>query len=1224
MRNLTILRSSSRLTALLFFILTMPVASANVINLTTEYTTAPIGIDVARPRFGWQMLAKPGERGIVQTAYQLLVKDPDNKVIWDSGKIQSSTSSGIVYEGPGFKNTSRYTWTVTVWDNKAQQSSASSWFETGLGKSSIELDAWSGATWIGGGNEDLVLYSPYLVIFNVKYNIAIEPGSTKASFIYGANDSRLMNRNMNIYQVEKNRNESYLKVELDISGVNGTENGLARINIYRAGYKDTDIPEKPVRSFDVKSQYLNNTNKHKEHQVQFSSIFGQISLTLDGASDFLALPSPLTGQAASQAAPQQPGGRQQGASVNLNPVGSGGNYLPLGMLCVIGFSADAGQKATFSNLVVTNNRMPGNVLFSEDLSGTYDGIYKEFVNVPASGLKIGNGNYMIDGGQNGMFAVADPGKNSAPMLRTEFKTSLKTIKDARLYVTARGIYEIFINGKRVGDDYYNPGLTQYNITHLYQTYDITNLIANGENAIGAMLSEGWWSGLLSFGNIWNHFGDRQSLLAKLVITYDDGTTSVITTNPEKWKYYNKGPVLYSSLDMGEAYDASREASIDGWATSAFDDTSWKNAVAVPVDGTAFTGSSTERDGTVTTFDYGKFSLMGQIGNNAGIYKVLNAQSVKEVRKGVFVYNMGQNIVGVPRITMANGIAGKKITLRFSEMLYPDLKESGNNVGMIMTENYRAALSQDVYTMKNGSQVYQPKFTSHGFQFIEITGIDNPLPLDAVQSVAISSVRELTADYSTSNPKVNQLWSNLVWSNIDNFLTIPTDCPQRNERMGWSGDINVFSRTATYVSNAGQFFRRHMFAMRDVQTPKGRFTDVAPVGGGFGGVLWGSAGIVVPWESYLQYADKGILEEHYPAMVKYIDYIETTIDPKTGLSSDGTLGDWLGPQNNQLGQQFLVTAYHAYDLEIMSKVADLLGKKEDALKYKGLYEKRKEFFNKTFVSADKKALGLIGGRGGFGGGGGATTAQPEFKEADVQTAYAVGLAMNLFNDENKTYMVKNLAATIDRENKDDGGILRPKNSLMTGFIGTAWISKALSDNGLSDLAYKLLQNNQYPSWIYPIDQGATSIWERLNGYTVENGFGGNNSMNSFNHYSFGAVGQWMMAYSLGIQRNEPGFRSFVLQPEPDPTGQMTWAKGYYDSMYGRISSSWKVENRVLTYEATVPANTNATLYLPASSEKSIKENGKSLKSAKGLKFIKYENGKAVFELGSGSYKFTSAI
>jgi alpha-L-rhamnosidase len=244
-------------------------------------------------------------------------------------------------------------------------------------------------------------------------------------------------------------------------------------------------------------------------------------------------------------------------------------------------------------------------------------------------------------------------------------------------------------------------------------------------------------------------------------------------------------------------------------------------------------------------------------------------------------------------------------------------------------------------------------------------------------------------------------------------------------------------------------------------------------------------------------------------------------------------------------------------------------------------------------------------------------------ADTQTSYAVPLALGLFSAENTPQMVKNLADTVSRENKDDGGVARPKYSLMTGFIGTAWISKSLSENGLGELAYRLLHNNQYPSWLYAIDQGATSIWERLNGYTVENGFGGNNSMNSFNHYSFGAVGQWMLAHSLGIERDEPGFRKFNLQPEPDPTGVMTSAEGYYDSMYGRISSAWKVEGGTLTYRATVPANTTATLYLPASSAVAVKEGATDARTAKGVTFLKYENGKAVYTLSSGRYVFTAS-
>jgi alpha-L-rhamnosidase len=673
--------------------------------------------------------------------------------------------------------------------------------------------------------------------------------------------------------------------------------------------------------------------------------------------------------------------------------------------------------------------------------------------------------------------------------------------------------------------------------------------------------------------------------------------------------------------MGESYDATHESAIKDWSTADYDDSDWKKAMNVLLEGTAYSGSSADFMGNTTNFSFDKLALIGQIGNNAGIYKILTAQNMKEIRKGVYVYNMGQNLVGVPRITIANGHAGDTITLRYSEMLYPDLKESGNNVGMIMTQNYRAALSQDIYTMKDGNQVYQPRFTSHGYQYIEITGIDEPLPLEAVQGVVISSVRELTAEYETSNKKVNQLWSNLTWSNIDNFLSIPTDCPQRNERMGWSGDISVFSRTATYVSNSDQFLRRHMFAMRDVQSPAGKFADVSPVGGGFGGVLWGSAGITVPWEAYLQYGDLGLLEEHYNAMVAYIDYLSSTISKENGLSKDGQLGDWLGPQNNQLGSPFLATAYHIFDLEIMVKVAEILRKENDAERFRKMYNERKTFFNTTFINQDHKTLSLVAGGSGLGN----QPAKPaNVKLADTQTSYAVGLALGAFSDENIPYMANNLAETVKRENKDDGGNTRPAYSLMTGFIGTAWISKALSDHGYSELAYRLLQSDKYPSWLYAVDQGATTIWERLNGFTVENGFGGNNSMNSFNHYSFGAVGQWMMAYSLGIQRDEPGFKKFILQPEPDPTGLMTWAKGYYDSMYGRIKSEWKINSGVLTYSATVPANATATLCLPAVSVKAIKEGGKPVKKANGVKFVRFEGGKAVYELKSGSYVFVSEL
>jgi alpha-L-rhamnosidase len=1240
----------------------LPAHAALVVkNLQVEYRSAPLGIDVQQPRFSWQMDATAGERGVAQAAYQIEVRDPKGAVVWDSRKVDSPEAVHIRYAGSPLKGATKYAWTVSVWTPAGVKLSAASWFETGLMDPKPDSAAWGGAKWIGGGNDDLVLYSPYLAIFDVTYKVAIARGSTRASFVYGANDSRLMDKFKNIYQVQSAKDQSYIKLEFDVSSL-GSADGKAKLHVYRAGYKDTDDAAKPLKTFDIDGSIVNSGNKNAEHTIAFTSTFGQITITIDGSNTFTGAvapaaaapaapwdgrgappidgpqpagapragqggPPPPGGQGGARAGGGQGGGGQRGGGgngINLNPVGSGGNYLPFGMLCDMGFSVEAGQSASFRDVTVRNDRAPNNVLFREDLAGaTYKGIYADAVKANA-GLSVVGGQYVVVGGARGAFIVRDPSHNAMPMLRTTFKTGAKVVAAARLYVTARGIYEVFLNGKRVGDDYYNPGLTQYNVTHLYQTYDVTGLVKPGENALGAMLGEGWWSGLLSFANIWNHFGDRQSLLAKLVITYQDGTSDTVTTSDKTWKYFGNGPTVYSSLDFGEVYDTSREAAVAGWTTALYKDAGWKPASVVALQGTTYAGADGGGRGAPSVpFTFDKLQMLGQIGNSAGVFRTVTAKSVKEVRPKVFVYDLGQNIVGVPKVTFATGKPGATVTLRFSEMLYPDLQESGKNVGMPMTENYRAALSQDVYTMKAGPQTFQPKFTSHGFQYVEITGIDQPLPVAAVQGVAISSVRSLAADYKTSTEKVNKLWSNLVWSNVDNFLTIPTDCPQRNERMGWSGDLNVFSRTATYVSNANQFIARHMYAMRDVQTPNGRFTDVAPVGGGFGGVLWGSAGIVVPWESYLQYKDVGVLEQHYPAMASYVAYLETTIDPKTGLSSDGQLGDWLGPQNNALGSPFLVTAYHAYDLDIMSKVAAVLGKTADAAKYREQYLARKAYFNRTFVNADKKTLAT--GSGGMGGGprGGAAGAGPEFRVADTQTSYAVPLAMGLFNDDAKAQMVKNLADTVTRENTDDGGVKRPKFALMTGFIGTSWISKALSQNGLSELAYRQLHGNQYPSWLYAIDQGATSIWERLNGYTVESGFGGNNSMNSFNHYSFGAVGQWMLAHSLGIERGEPGFKTFVLQPEPDPTGMMTSAEGYYDSIYGRIKSAWKATGSTLAYTATVPANTTATLYLPTSSADSVKEGTVAAGKASGVTFLKFENGKAVYALKSGSYAFTAA-
>ena len=1134
-------------------------------KLKVEYAETPLGIDVETPRFSWQMMLPNHERGYFQTNYQILVATEKGKLVWDSGKIKSDLSLNIEYGGAPLQPATRYAWRVNVWNQKGEQTSASSWFETGLMSSDSTYQGWSGARWIGGGDEDMVLYSHYLPVFKLNFSLQLDEASqtTRAAFIYGANDARLMDKNRNLYHLANQPDESYIKVELDIAPL--AEAKAALLNVYRVGYHPDDKPEVPYKSFPIPQNLIHKDNQYARHKVSLTSDLGFTRFYIDNA-------------------------KAEIGSVNLNPLGQGGDFIAFPVVGDLGFAIPAGQKASFSKVEIANLRSPANVIAT-----------------------VKDKDYRVAGKASGAFETFTPKGNSAPMLRTVFTSPAAEVAKARLYVTARGIYEVYLNGKRVGDDYFNPGITQYNKTHLYQTFDVTDYVHSGKNALGALLSEGWWSGGSTFmGGYWNFFGDRQSLLAKLVITYADGQAKVIVTDPSTWQYFNNGPVAYGSFFQGEVYDALKESKVEGWSTADYKASSWKLAKEVALE------RNICREGYPGVNDYSNFSLLGQFGQTVKEINELTAVSVEEVRPGVFVYDMGQNMVGVPKITLSGMKPGTKVSLRFAEVTYPDLPEYEGNIGMIMLENIRAAMAQDIYITKGGQETIHPRFTYHGYRLLEITGIDRPLPLESVKGVVLSSIHQLASRYETSNAEVNQLWKNITWSSYGNFVSIPTDCPQRNERLGWMGDISVFSRTATYLADVPQFLRRYLRSVRDSQHADGRFPDIAPLGIGFGGLLWGSAGITVPWECYQQYGDKTLLAEHYDAMKRYISYIlENTIETETNLIVQnrawGDLCDWLGLEDEKNDKSLVWEAYFIYDLELMSKMAAVLGKTTDAEWFRELHTARKDFFNKTYIEPDT-------GNTVFS----AFIPEKEGTPVDIQTSYVLPLAFDIVNnEETKSKVVANLAKTVIRENTTDRGKQCPAYSLMTGFIGTAWISKALSDNGYSDLAYKLLQQTSYPSWLYSVEQGATTIWERLNSYTQTDGFGGNNRMNSFNHYSFGAVGAWMYGYSLGIQRDEdsPAFKNFLLKPEIDLTGQMTFAKGYYDSMYGRIESSWKVEDGVIRYEFTVPGNTTALLYLPAQSARYVREHGRIVsKKCRGVEYMGVENGKMLLKLQSGKYSF----
>jgi alpha-L-rhamnosidase len=1175
-------------------------------NLKVDYENTPLGIDITNPHFSWQMKATDNKRGYAQTAYQIVVTDADNQIVWDTQKVNSDLSHGIEYTGKSLKPTTRYTWKVNVWDNVKSMSTKSSWFETGL--LNPDISAWSGAKWIGGGSEDLVFYSHYLSVYKFQYAVQLDKAtnSTKAAFVFGANDARLMDKDLNIQGVENQKDQSYIALELDISRVSESPEGLAKLNIYRVGYTKTDSKEIPFKSLSIPKNLINEANKYEKLKIFVTCNFGLYEFFIGENKPENKVVEKVEGTPS----PFGPRG------LNLNPVGSGNNFISFPMMADVGFQTNENQIAIFSEIELKNFRFPSNTLFTEKLNvDEYTGIFK------SNKLLVKNGSYVVKGGA---LILANPSKNAAPMLRTTFEVHPKTIKTARLYVTARGIYEVFMNGIRVSNDYFNPGLTQYNKNHMYQTYDVKEALKQGgQNAIGAWLSEGWWSGNITFsGKNWNYFGDRQSLLSKLVIKYTDGTEQIITSNPNEWKFFNDGPVRYGSYFQGEVYDANKEAVIKDWSTSSYNASAWKSAVEVPLDGTAYQGTFTDGRGQKSTFTYDNFKLVGQMGNNATIVKTMPSVSVEEVRPKVYVYDMAQNMVGVPQIFIKNGKKGQVITMRFAEVKYPNLNEYGENVGMVMMENIRAALTQDIYILKGGDEIIQPRFTFHGYRYLEITGLENALPITSVKGLVISSVLGLSSSYETSNPLVNKLWQNITWSLRSNFLSIPTDTPARNERMGWSGDISVFSKSATYLTNADMFLRRHLLAMRDVQAESGRFTDVAPMGGGFGGTLWGSAGLTVAWETYQQYGDVQLLKEHYDAMKKYMAFLDTKVDKATGILNEGPLGDWLSPENGKNDNTAFWMTYFAYDLEIMTKVATILNKTEDAAVFKARYEEVKRVFNEVYI--DKKShrtikSGVKTARMGPPNARNVEEKSDKGQLVDTQASYAIPLDLGLFNEENKPFAIKYLNEALIRKNKDDEGVERPEYSLMTGFIGTASIADALSENGNHANAYRLLQQKSYPSWLYSVVNGATSIWERLNSYTVENGFGGNNSMNSFNHYSFGAVSSWMYNYSLGIQRSpaHAGFKHFILKPIPDPDKVMTFAKGHYDSVYGIIKSEWKIDNGRLKYKCTVPPNSTATLYLPAKSVGQISESGKVISTWIGLK-VDGEN--VMIPLTSGDYVF----
>ncbi len=737
------------------------------------------------------------------------------------------------------------------------------------------------------------------------------------------------------------------------------------------------------------------------------------------------------------------------------------------------------------------------------------------------------------------------------LLRGEFQVS-KPVESAVLHATALGICDAHLNGQRVSDEYFTPGWTDYAKRVYYRSYDVTDRIQLGANALGGVLADGWYSGYIGWGQNRDHYGTTPRLKLQLHVYYADGTSEVFATSPD-WKA-TTGATVEADFLMGETHDATLEQ--PGWDSAGFEAEGWESVV---------TGSN---DSPV---------IEAPPGPPVVAVEEFVPVSITEPRPGVHVFDMGQNFAGVVRLKVS-GEPGQKIRLRFAERLKPD--------GTLYTTNLRGARTIDTYTCRGGDETWQPRYTFHGFQYVEVTGLNSSPTEETVTGVALSSNTPRAGWFECSHPMLNRLHKNVLWTQYANFIDVPTDCPQRDERLGWTGDAQVYVATACLNADVQGFFRKWLVDLEDSQREDGQFPMVAPlkVAGNDGGPAWADAGVICPWTVYDVYADERLLERLYPSMKRFVDFCKAR-------SKDGVLppdefhcfGDWLSIKADT-PHDVIYTAYYAHCSRLLAKSAEVLGNAQDAAAYAELYERIKAAFNEAFVQKD----GVIKG--------------------ETQCVYVLALANDLLDGERRTRAAEHLIADIESRGFH----------LSTGFVGTKDLMLVLAKIGRNDIAYRLINNQTFPSWGFSIQHGATSIWERWDGWTPENGFQ-NPGMNSFAHYSFGAVYQWMVENIGGIRRASPGYRDIVIAPQRG--GGLSSASTRYDSVSGPIATSWKSEPGRFSLNVSIPPNTTAEVRLPSADASKVSESGQALSEANGVTGVQQAGAVTTVLVGSGDYEFS---
>ena len=751
----------------------------------------------------------------------------------------------------------------------------------------------------------------------------------------------------------------------------------------------------------------------------------------------------------------------------------------------------------------------------------------------------------------------------APYLRREFTVD-KKVRRATVYVCGLGLFELYLNGQKMSDDVLSPALSEYDKRSFYLTFDATDQLKRGDNAIGVILGNGRFFAPRSSVPVGTRNFGYPKLLLQLNVEYADGSTAQIVSD-RNWKLTADGPIRANNEYDGEEYDAGME--MPGWCQPKFDDSNWQPAQLV-------TPASPV--------------LSAQIGEPIRVMDTLHPIAITNPKPGVYIFDMGQNMAGWCRLKVS-GPRDTIVKLRHGETLQPD--------GMIYTDNLRSAKAEDIYTLKGmGVETYEPRFTHHGFRYVEVTGFPGKPELEAIEGKVVYDAVPKSGEFACSNPLLNQIYHNIFWGTRDNYRSMPTDLPS-DERQGWMGDRQEVSKGETYLFNVAPLYAQWLADIQDDQRSNGSVPDVSPAYWSFyqDGVVWASTYIIIPHMLYDQYADLGILQQHYDSMKKWIDYMTAFL--KDDIMPRNTYGDWCVPPKSlteinssdptlNTSGPLLSTAIFYHDLCLMARSARLLGKTEDAEHFETLAGQIKIAFNRRFYNSEAG-----------------------YYDNGTQTSCVLPLAFGMVPDEYKTNVFAHLVEKITVESS---------NHLATGLIGGHYLMRVLSDNGRPDLAYTIATQTTYPSWGYMISKGATTMWELWNGDTAGSG------MNSRNIVMLiGDLNIWLHEYLGGIRPDPevPGFKKIIIKPEV--VGGLTWVKDSYDSIHGRISSEWHKSAGQFDLRVAIPANTTATIYLPAKDIKSITESGRVLTKIAGMRSLKMEADRAVLEVGSGDYHFVSS-